>query len=417
MKKLFFLLLLLFLFGICSEIFALNASSDAYNLSNGQSGQVGGNASGAGIDTNIISTAAAPSKASSETFQTTSVSYTNRAPEVSITSPSAGYSSTSTSLTIVYSGTDDDNIIVKYYVKLDASSWTNNGLNIGYTFSGLSVGSHTAYVIATDVGDTNSSQANIAFTITSPPSTSSSSIESREVGESEAGGFPISIFQKPLEILKEETIDRIEVFTISSDAVIPGMAVDEIPDQKFLEGKRVVSNSEVLVSRRTIGKTTKFGTLVIASDFNFSIDAKNVSPSDFNGLTLIEKVPKELAQSSKSIAFEGNPEIIEDDPLFSWIFDLEKDETKSFHYALKGVSDSSVLSDVNNFFATLTIPSLLVKTTPDFCSAIICDDGNPCTNDYCSKDSCLRSALDGPSCGENKFCAKGICTEKSEIKN
>ncbi|MFH1225298.1 MAG: hypothetical protein V1676_05865 [Candidatus Diapherotrites archaeon] len=90
------------------------------------------------------------------------------APTVSISSPSGGSSTAANSMNIVYSGSDANSAIKKYYVQMDSLGWVDNGMNITRKFFGLAPGSHTAYVIAVDTADNNSAQASVTFTLTAP---------------------------------------------------------------------------------------------------------------------------------------------------------------------------------------------------------------------------------------------------------
>ena len=88
-------------------------------------------------------------------------------PAVSISSPANGASTSETSITVTYNGTDADSGIKNYWVSSDGTNWTNNGTSTGTTFSPQTTGDHTYYVKATDNADNNSSAASVTITITS----------------------------------------------------------------------------------------------------------------------------------------------------------------------------------------------------------------------------------------------------------
>ncbi len=90
------------------------------------------------------------------------------APSASITSPSPGATITSSTVTLVYSGSDANAGILRYWVQADSSAWINNGTNTSYDFTGQSNGSHTYAVIATDNADNNSSMAQVIVTVNVP---------------------------------------------------------------------------------------------------------------------------------------------------------------------------------------------------------------------------------------------------------
>ena len=76
--------------------------------------------------------------------------FDDNAPSVLITYPSDGTVFSSTNIPIIYYS-ENESLVTKYYVKLDASEWVDNGLNKGYLFSNLSIGRHVFYVKAVDV--------------------------------------------------------------------------------------------------------------------------------------------------------------------------------------------------------------------------------------------------------------------------
>ncbi|MFH1224849.1 MAG: Ig-like domain-containing protein [Candidatus Diapherotrites archaeon] len=88
------------------------------------------------------------------------------APAVTITSPSVGSSTAANSMNVKYWGIDVNSGIKKYYVQMDNLGWIDNNVNITRTFFGLAPGSHTAYVIAQDNADNNSTTATVTFTLT-----------------------------------------------------------------------------------------------------------------------------------------------------------------------------------------------------------------------------------------------------------
>ncbi|MFH1224321.1 MAG: hypothetical protein V1676_00785 [Candidatus Diapherotrites archaeon] len=98
-------------------------------------------------------------------------SWDSNAPAVSITSPASGSSTAANSMNVKYWGVDVDTGIKKYYVQMDSLGWIDNGTNITRKFFGLAAGSHTAYVIAVDNADNNSTTASVTFTLTTPAAT------------------------------------------------------------------------------------------------------------------------------------------------------------------------------------------------------------------------------------------------------
>jgi FtsP/CotA-like multicopper oxidase with cupredoxin domain len=85
-------------------------------------------------------------------------------PLVSITSPSTGSQTKSTTMTVTWTGSDAGSGIRRYEVMMDSGSWTEIGVADIYEFSGLSEGNHVVYVQATDNAE-QSTQSSVDFTI------------------------------------------------------------------------------------------------------------------------------------------------------------------------------------------------------------------------------------------------------------
>ncbi|WXG41878.1 MAG: Ig-like domain-containing protein [Candidatus Freyarchaeum deiterrae] len=89
-------------------------------------------------------------------------------PTVTITSPTMGVLLNTSSVTVNWTGSDDTGISY-YEVRNDSSSWINMGTSTSYTFTSLSDGSHTVYVMAFDLAGNNATTS-VSFTVdTTPP--------------------------------------------------------------------------------------------------------------------------------------------------------------------------------------------------------------------------------------------------------
>ncbi|MFH1255825.1 MAG: LamG-like jellyroll fold domain-containing protein [Candidatus Diapherotrites archaeon] len=93
--------------------------------------------------------------------------YDSTAPTLSITFPSDGASQSSSTVEIVYTGSDSGAGIKNYWVKVDSSAWINNSTNTSYSFDLQELGEHAYSVIATDNLDQNSSTESVTITVTS----------------------------------------------------------------------------------------------------------------------------------------------------------------------------------------------------------------------------------------------------------
>jgi len=85
-------------------------------------------------------------------------------PNILITSPSLGYEIRSSTVTVMWTGSDATSGIGHYEVRLEEGSWINIGINTTYTFTGLVDGSHTIVIKAIDKAG-NTKQDTVTFTI------------------------------------------------------------------------------------------------------------------------------------------------------------------------------------------------------------------------------------------------------------
>lgn len=95
-------------------------------------------------------------------------------PTATIASPSEGEKTQSSTVTVTWSGSDSGSGLEKFEVKLDSGIWISKGVSAAHTFTGLSDGSHSVLVKATDNAG-NSKEYNRLFSVvTSSPSPSPS---------------------------------------------------------------------------------------------------------------------------------------------------------------------------------------------------------------------------------------------------
>jgi len=92
-------------------------------------------------------------------------------PTASINSPTSGSRVKSSTITVVWTGSDINSAVAVYEVRLDGGAWTTVGTDTSHKFTGMSDGSHTVDVRATDMGG-NTKMATVNFTVdATPPST------------------------------------------------------------------------------------------------------------------------------------------------------------------------------------------------------------------------------------------------------
>ncbi|MFA6268731.1 MAG: hypothetical protein WCW13_06310 [archaeon] len=381
MRKLFLCSLLLFL---SIAVMAFSASDGNYDLNLVISSDLGSNATSPVFDTNFISSDYSAAIATSADYNVELGVYFPSAPTVSISVPPNNSSTTLTSFNIIYSSSDLDNDVVKYWVKIDDSNWIDNGLNLSYLFSNLSIGSHVLSVKAIDSynfsGDSN-----------------------------------ITVLVNPVESffwIKTSGFDLSSIIVSLTSSTL-GSSILGL-NSSFFSGLRLAFLDEVQTNRRINWGGSVYSDSTV---FSFVVNVKNVSGRALRNVHVVERIPKEVAFDINKLIIEQSLfRILQTDPTIEWVIkELAPGEDKNFYYSVSGLSEKNKVSDANAFFSSVPAPSALLESTVqeiNVCEKITCDDNNPCTFDSCSLGKCVFSYDNNAFCGEGKACYSGACLNK-----
>ncbi len=427
MTTLFFILFLITVTGF-------TASNNNYDVNYGYESVVGGQASNASTDANFVSGEYSGNCVGGNIDANIGIFFPDEnnlyAPTITITSPYNNYSTTFTSITLTYIGNDLDNSITDYWVRIDSNEWINNGLNTQYTFTGLSLGTHTLSVKATDETDLNSNTETVTISIVQQsnsnnggsPNLCKNFIGSEKCDETEY--CPEKTFKTSdtlnccpvlcLPRFKEKNMNSFIQFAAFEDK-ISKTAVNEVYEDNRFIGKQLALPNEIIVSR-TINSHIVFDKNVVVSvDINVTVNVKNMTDSKtFTNVSIVESIPKQLTETVENIVFVEKPRILVIDPIVEWIEpELKPREEKNYHYSLTQVNDLNILKNLKEFFDSLPTPTVMIQITEqDLCEGIQCNDNNPCTQDYCSKGKCYYSNREGMDCGLEKICYENACIPK-----
>lgn len=104
----------------------------------------------------------------------------NTAPILSISSPTNGFSTTATQITMEYSASDSASGIAAYYISTDGINFARKGISTQHIFSNLSIGSHTFWVRARDnAGNTAETEVKLTIIAEEIPENTAQPNESR----------------------------------------------------------------------------------------------------------------------------------------------------------------------------------------------------------------------------------------------
>ncbi|MFH1225613.1 MAG: Ig-like domain-containing protein [Candidatus Diapherotrites archaeon] len=366
------------------------------------------------------------------------------APSVSITSPAGGATLASSSVTIEYSGTDTNSGIRAYYVKADSGNWSANGTNTSYTFAAQSNGQHTYYVLAQDMADNNSSDANVTVTVNASSTDSSGSsgvgkcayregticaqgeacsgywILSEDStrccsgtcsvsaggGEGEGGGGG-----KPREA---ELRDIITVENAQQLLGYEGLPIlDQTGSDVGLNAKKIATDNYLGFVRHLRVQSVWVASKAEKYRNTVTLILKNKSGRELRGIELFEAIPKTFVANASLIKSDSNFVVVEADPLLKFtIGELKAGESASSTYTFDSNLAMGPITEVQ--FAAVPVPVVLLDLeADDACMGVYCNDFDPCTRDYCKAGGCEFAPMaDGAKCGNGMVCKGGECLAK-----
>ncbi len=323
---------------------------------------------------------------------------------IKITSPAPSATLTSQSVAVSYFADDTNtNPLAKFWVRVDAGSWLNNALATSYTFTGLANGSHTAYVVASDAYDLNSSTASVNFTVqVSTGSTGTDTTVAKatdtSAGRPTGGGGPTPATTGAA---------AITVADVENTA--------NIVSKVDYEGPKATSSDGVAVSKSASFIELKGSGGAVSGVYGFNVGVKNDSSKPLKNVLVREVIPKAIAGNVSQITFKQYPaKIIKDDPEVEWLVEeLAPGAEVKFFYFVKSLADKSIASNFKAYVAGLQASTVAAqaKVVDASCSAVKCDDSNICTEDSCSGSSCTHdpATREGINCGQNNVCKAGKC--------
>jgi hypothetical protein len=371
------MLLAIYLF-LLTACFAFEASGNTYDLNLGDEGDLAGNASNASVDMNFILSGEAYAIGQSQDYNVELGVYFPTAPSITITSPTSGSTSSSSTATLTYSGIDEDNDIIRYFVKADNSAWIDNGTNISYSFTNLSTGSHTLKVIAVDSFYLVSSEASTSITI-------SSSSPSQNTNPGAGTANPINASAEE----STPTSTKPTIIIVTDEASSSAL---ELLDESFFNDLQIMLSNEVQTSRGIswVGGNSSSN----ASNFSFVVTVKNVSEKTITDVHVVEYIPKEIAENISQITFQDKIfKVIKADPIVEWVVpELSPGKAAALHYSVNKLNTNTEITDLNSLFKQTPAPAALEKKTEagnDSCSEVACNSNDPCKKGICSSGKCL----------------------------
>ncbi len=377
----------------------------------------------------------------------------NTVPTIAISSSATP---TSSSYTLIYSGTDATAGIKKYWVSSDNTAWIDNARNLTYNFTAPIFPSNaTFYVKSQDYADNNSTTTSIVVTPTTSGGTpigpgycGDNACQNSETSANCPADCPAvcgdgaCTRSENAQSCSQDCATAIvcgngicedsENFgQCPTDCRTRGQIVKQIVRQRNWD--RQATSQEVSsiltaagASQSAIERASDAGSItstqrkaeVIKETSNgqdtfvskFTIKVTNTSSEKLKNVKIVEQIPKSVASNASEIVSNYRVRILKADPIVEFTVDeLGAGEDAEVSYAVERQVDEQALSE---FKAPVVSSVLLSEATNDLCADKSCNDTNLCTVDSCSDGTCFFTpVVDGTICGFGKECRSGNCVQ------
>lgn len=175
-----------------------------------------------------------------------------------------------------------------------------------------------------------------------------------------------------------------------------------IDDSLLTYQKRFLTNKELLltVTLKSYGIIDVFGKPKYRA-YVF-ITAKNISNFVFEDFELIVDIPKDFVTDVNKVYSNNLFSIIKQDTIIKYYLgNLNSGNEKTVDYYFDTFLD---FNQIKSIFINLNSPIGLIRTNElDSCYGVLCNDFNPCTNDFCYEGECKYV--------DNQTCNKNICSD------
>lgn len=174
--------------------------------------------------------------------------------------------------------------------------------------------------------------------------------------------------------------------------------------------KRFAGNADLFFYRQLKAKVL-FGVGGVKGYENeLVLSLLNISGRKLLKVSVIEKVPLEIAPSASKIVSDYNFLVLNERPAIIEFFieEMEQNREKRLSYKLY---ESEKMASLE-MLELMEAPRALIALEEGSCIGIVCKDLLPCTLDYCEAGKCMFEPMpDGTECSEGKQCLEGKCIE------
>ncbi len=204
------------------------------------------------------------------------------------------------------------------------------------------------------------------------------------------------------EVLRATVVEQPSITQIADVLREAGYTTAEIDEAKKAAERVSVERRLVVVSKEAEGEKTFKSTLTIT--------VNNISGVELKNVRIVERIPKEIAQTTAEITSNVPFAVLKEDPIVQFtVSSIAADGSASISYS---VAKEITAGQLGLFIAPITAYAVEYIPGITTCEQISCDDRNPCTRDLCAEGECSYALeRDGTPCGFGKECRAGTCTE------
>ncbi len=339
------------------------------------------------VDINAESAAKTPSGASLD----------NDAPRFSFGSSKTGLTvnnNGNATLRLTYTGfiTDEQAQSANLNIwKYDGSSWTKissgKTVNTDRDYVQVNIDSFSEYAFATDTSTGGTS-----------PTTPAGPGGNGGTGGGETG-------EATTEVIAENST----TYTPTDEKVTEILSDAGFTPEEIAEALEAMEDIETITFTYQVEKLTSAGG-VVSYMTTLTITVENNSGQRWENVKVLATVPKSIAQKASEISSDEEFEVLVEDPVLEFLVPyINPNSSYEVKYSVgKKITDSAFLETVSP-----VVTEIGAKVVVDPCEGVNCDDGNPCTRDYCNAATgqCVNEALpDGSICPEGT-CQAGNCVK------
>lgn len=174
--------------------------------------------------------------------------------------------------------------------------------------------------------------------------------------------------------------------------------------------KKIAEDVDLIFSREVKTAALFDATGIIGYRNTFTLNLRNVSGERLENISIIETIPKEIAESIETDEEGFEFVTLDGDPVIKFVIDaIEPGSTGVVSYRAR--VENNEQGGIETLFRVMNVPTALIPVSENDCAGLLCNDFRDCTEDFCSEGKCIyENKADGTmACGDGRACVEGEC--------